>query len=139
MTQDPEKTDLEVSQDVPQDLDGPVQHPGVSTSNDKLKKEEGTDEESIRSHSSNDTIEPIPAIEEISRSRSKSKSSSARSRALSVVPRAQRRGLLARFAIIPEVERPYDYKRSTKWLITLIVALAAAAAPLGSAIFFRAS
>ncbi|KAL2264702.1 hypothetical protein VTJ83DRAFT_7212 [Remersonia thermophila] len=54
------------------------------------------------------------------------------------VPRAQRRGLFGRFAIIPEVERPYDYKTGTKWTITAIVALAAAAAPMGSGIFMPA-
>ncbi|KAL1842005.1 hypothetical protein VTJ49DRAFT_6171 [Mycothermus thermophilus] len=54
------------------------------------------------------------------------------------VPRAQRRGLFGRFTIIPEVERPYEYKSSTKWTITAIVALAAAAAPMGSGIFMPA-
>lgn len=53
------------------------------------------------------------------------------------VPRAQRRGLLGRFTIIPEVERPYEYKNRTKWMITAIVALAAAGAPMGSGIFLR--
>ncbi|KAL2156993.1 hypothetical protein VTH06DRAFT_8825, partial [Thermothelomyces fergusii] len=55
-----------------------------------------------------------------------------------VVPRAQRRGLLGRLTLIPEVERPYEYKNSTKWTITAIVALAAAAAPMGSGIFLPA-
>ena len=53
------------------------------------------------------------------------------------VPRAQRRGILGRFALIPEVERPYEYKARTKWIITAVVALAAAAAPMGSGIFLR--
>lgn len=53
------------------------------------------------------------------------------------VPRAQRRGLLGRITLIPEIERPYDYKNSTKWIITAIVALAGAAAPMGSGIFMR--
>jgi hypothetical protein len=56
-----------------------------------------------------------------------------------VVPRAQRRGLFGRFAIIPEVERPYEYKKSTKWMITAIVALVAAGAPMGSGLFLRES
>lgn len=54
-----------------------------------------------------------------------------------IVPRDQRRGLLGRFTLIPEVERPYEYKGSTKWMITAIVALAAAGAPMGSSIFMR--
>lgn len=69
--------------------------------------------------------------------RSKSNSSSVRSRPMSVIPRSKRRGLLGRFTIIPEVERPIEYKRKQKWLITMFVALAAAAAPMGSAIFYR--
>lgn len=71
------------------------------------------------------------------RTRSLSRASSARSRPLIVVPRAERRGLFARFVIIPEVERPYDYSRKTKWLITLVVALAAIGGPIGSNITYR--
>ena len=141
MVLDPEKADLEAGSHVPQDLDGPVTHPGVSTTKDKeveSTKREETDEDSIHSHSSLGTTEAIPQ-ETQGTQRSKSKSSSVRSRPLSIVPRSKRRGLLARFTIIPEVERPYDYKRSTKWLITLQVALAAAAAPMGSAILLRKS
>ncbi|KAI4626672.1 hypothetical protein J4E83_003824 [Alternaria metachromatica] len=51
-----------------------------------------------------------------------------------IVPRSQRRGLLARFALIPEVENPEHYARQTKWLLTFIVAFCAMAAPMGSAI-----
>jgi hypothetical protein len=51
-----------------------------------------------------------------------------------LVPRSQRRGLLARFTLIPEVEQPYHYTRKTKWFITFIVAICAMAAPMGSAI-----
>lgn len=50
------------------------------------------------------------------------------------VPRAKRRGLFARFAVIAEVTEPTHYTNKTKWLITIIVAIAAAAAPVGSAI-----
>lgn len=69
--------------------------------------------------------------------RSHSRASSARSRPLVIVPRRERRGLFAQFVLIPEVERPYDYSRRTKWTITTIVALAAAGGPLGSNIFYR--
>jgi multidrug resistance protein len=51
-----------------------------------------------------------------------------------LIPRTQRRGLLARFTLIPEVENPYHYTRKTKWLITFVVAFCAMAAPMGSAI-----
>jgi hypothetical protein len=136
MVLDPEKDALEDSLHVPQDIDGPVEHPRVSTVRDDDTKKHDTGEGSIHSQSSSDTIEPAP-LEEQSPQRSKSRSSSVRSRPLSIIPRSKRRGLLARLTVVPEVERPYEYKRSTKWLITFLVALAAAAAPMGSSIFFR--
>lgn len=68
-----------------------------------------------------------------------SRTSSRQSRALVIVPRSKRRGLFAQVSIMPEVERPYDYKNSTKWTITAIIGLAGAAAPFGSSIFYRAS
>jgi hypothetical protein len=55
------------------------------------------------------------------------------------VPRSQRRGLLGRFTLVAEVQDPYDYSNNLKWFITFIVAFAAAAAPMGSSIFFRKS
>lgn len=70
-------------------------------------------------------------------SRAHSYASSTRSRPLSIVPRSKRRGLFGQFAIIPEVDRPYDYSNKTKWTLTTVVALAAAGAPIGSAIFYR--
>ena len=53
------------------------------------------------------------------------------------VPRSRRRGLFGRFTLLAEVEEPKHYARSTKWFITFNIALAALAAPLGSAIIFR--
>lgn len=50
------------------------------------------------------------------------------------VPRRNRRGLLAHLTIVPEVEDPYKYPRRTKWFITFIIAIAAMASPIGSAI-----
>ncbi len=55
------------------------------------------------------------------------------------VPRSKRRGLFGRFAIVAEVEEPKHYARKTKWFLTFNIALAALAAPLGSAIIFRES
>ena len=55
------------------------------------------------------------------------------------VPRLKRRGLLGQFALVAEIENPKTYPRRTKWFITFIVAVAGAAAPLGSSIFFRKS
>ena len=88
---------------------------------------------------------PPPRIYTRTRSRSPSGSrslgrrSSRFSRHLAPIPRAERRGLFGRFAIIPEIARPYDYRNSTKWVITAIVALAGAAAPIGSSVFYRES
>jgi hypothetical protein len=133
---DSEKADLEANDHVPQDFDGPFEHPGISTSPDQEEKMDGDSIHSDHTHTSSGSTDHAPEVKNAIQ-RSKSKSSSVRSRPLSIVPRQKRRGLLAKLALIPEVDRPYDYKRSTKWLITLIVALAAAAAPLGSAIFLR--
>jgi len=66
-----------------------------------------------------------------------SRASSIFSRSRNVVPRRQRRGLFGRFAVIPEIERPVEYTTKTKWTITAIIALAAAAAPMGAGIFYR--
>ena len=53
------------------------------------------------------------------------------------VPHSRRRGLFGRFTIVAEVEEPKHYRRRTKWFITFVIAAAAVAAPLGSAIIFR--
>lgn len=71
------------------------------------------------------------------RSRSRSRGASSTRRVPVVVPRARRRGLLGRFGVIPEVERPYDYRNRTKWAITAAVSFASAGAPMGSSIFYR--
>lgn len=55
------------------------------------------------------------------------------------VPRSKRRGLFGRFTILAEVEEPKHYSQRTKWFITFVIALAAVAAPMGSAIIFRKS
>jgi multidrug resistance protein len=57
----------------------------------------------------------------------------------SKVPRHRRRGLFASVTILAEIEDPYQYPYRTKWFVVFLVAYAAAAAPLGSAIFFRMS
>jgi multidrug resistance protein len=65
-----------------------------------------------------------------------SKYQSARSeddREIEYVPRHLQRGLLGRFVVIQETRTPTRYPRKTKWMITAVVALAAAAAPMGSA------
>lgn len=79
----------------------------------------------------------IPPESEDGLGRSHSRASSARSRPLVIVPRKERRGLFAQFTLIPEVERPYDYSRKTKWIITTLVAVAATGGPMGSNIFYR--
>lgn len=95
-------------------------------------------------HHVQDTIEPVMLGEPLghidtrpSVKRARSRASSVKSKALSVVPRSKRRGLLARLTLVPEIAYPPDYKSSTKWCLTAIIALATAAAPLGSTVVYR--
>lgn len=114
-----------------QDSD-PIQQSDGTTSTSEDKAEEA----SIHSKTTYDTIEN-GQVENDERDTTNVRASSTRSRALSAISRSKRRGLLATITIVPEVENPYGYKNGTKWFITLVIALAAAAAPLGSAIFLR--
>ncbi|KAG5362447.1 Quinidine resistance protein 3 [Yarrowia sp. C11] len=52
----------------------------------------------------------------------------------SIVPKHERRGLLATFCVVPEVTDPRDYPSNIKWFLTAVVSLAAMAAPLGTSI-----
>ena len=54
------------------------------------------------------------------------------------VPRGKRRGLFARLAVIAEVEEPHHYSRKSKWMVTFIIAVAGAAAPMGSSVILPA-
>ncbi|RKL48630.1 hypothetical protein BFJ72_g1529 [Fusarium proliferatum] len=124
---DDEKIDAEREED--------RQRPGTAVSS-SIKSE----------HDVQDTIEPVMLGEPLghidtrrSTRRAQSRASSARSRALSVVPRSKRRGLFAKLTLVPEIAYPPDYKNSTKWFLTGIIALATAAAPLGSTIVYRKS
>ena len=49
----------------------------------------------------------------------------------------QSHGFLGRLCLLCENDEPKEYSNKIKWFITLTVALAAAAAPLGSAIILR--
>lgn len=139
MVNDIEKEDLEISPRKSQDVAGLTQNSEPLSSKNRGSKGRETERDSVHTASSGDTIAPVEADGVELPQKSKSRTSSIRSRPLVVVARSKRRGLLGRLTIIPEVENPYDYTRKTKWLITLIVALAAAAAPLGSSIFYRTS
>lgn len=123
--------DLERGIDAQRDI---VEHPDIP-----MEKDE--ESQHTRNTSSIDTIQEIPAEDNEEEADhqtrpTKSRSSSTRSRTVIIVPRSKRRGLFARFALIAEVENPYDYKNSTKWLLTFIIALEAAAGPMGSSIFY---
>ncbi|KAJ5766820.1 Major facilitator superfamily domain general substrate transporter [Penicillium nucicola] len=56
---------------------------------------------------------------------------------MEIVPRSERRGLMGRFALIPEVVNPHTYLSQTKWLMTLIVSFAAITSSTGSSIYYR--
>ncbi|ATY58654.1 MFS multidrug resistance transporter, putative [Cordyceps militaris CM01] len=75
---------------------------------------------------------------ELGMARIQSRASSTCARPAVKVPRSELRGLLSRFTIVPEITNPYDYTRGTKWGITATIAVATAAAPLGSSIFYPA-
>lgn len=72
-----------------------------------------------------------------SRSRAQSSARSVQREAV-VVPRSERRGILARLSVVAEVTEPFDYSRRLKWTITAVVATAGAAAPMGSSIVLPA-
>lgn len=98
----------------------------------ELSSTDSTPSASIHSRETSTTIDPLPPPLH----RHVTNSSSIRSASFypPVVPRHERRGLLARFSFVPETTQPYLYPRRTKWLITFVVATAAAAAPMGSAV-----
>lgn len=54
-----------------------------------------------------------------------------------VVPRSERRGLLGRFCLVPEITNPREYGNKTKWAMTVVVSFAAVASSTGSSIFYR--
>ena len=86
-------------------------------------------------HRSSDEKSPRPEVENQHNalSTTRSRGSSVRPDPVKV-PRRERRGWLASWCIIAEVEEPKDYSRRTKWIVTFVVAMAAAAAPMGSSI-----
>ena len=55
-----------------------------------------------------------------------------------VVPASERQGLLSSLEIIPQINNAQNYTRRTKWCLTLIAAIAALPAPMGTAIILRA-
>jgi hypothetical protein len=118
-----EKTTTELDKDLERGIE----------SHDQADTESETSTEGTPNHSSTTARPPQATLRQ-----TLSRTSSTFSRTATVVPRNQRRGLLGRFALIPELERPYDYKNKTKWIITAIVGFAAIAAPLGSAILYPA-
>lgn len=93
-----------------------------------------SDEDTISVHSHASTAPTVPQDEKnIARPVALTRTTSVTPEAV-VVPHSQRRGLLARFALIPEVQDPYHYSQKTKWLLTFIIAVCAMAGPMGSAI-----
>ena len=104
-------------------LSGQADEPRESHDSDQTVSDEGHDAQVATPHRS--------------RSRAQSSTRSIQKDAI-VVPRGERRGLFARLAVIAEVTEPHDYTRKKKWMITFVVAVAAAAAPMGSSIVLPA-
>jgi hypothetical protein len=53
------------------------------------------------------------------------------------VAATERRGILARFAIIDEMNDSRHYSTQSKWVITTVVAFAAVGGPMGTSILYR--
>ncbi|KAI0908619.1 major facilitator superfamily domain-containing protein [Ustulina deusta] len=66
----------------------------------------------------------------------RSVASSTRPRITIPVPKESRRGLLPWLSLVPEIDNPRHYPNGVKWVLTLFVAVAASAAPMGSAILY---
>ena len=110
------------------------QSPPLSTPPPITLPEKDKDLEVSRSRSTTHSLEAAPHLEAQA---SANRPTSGSSRSVSVVPQSNRRGLLGRLTVLPEISEPKDYSRRVKWFITFVIAMAAAAAPMGSAIFFR--
>ncbi len=54
-----------------------------------------------------------------------------------LIARNKRRGLLGRLTVLAEIENPYHYQRTKKWLITAVVASCGVVGPFSSAITLR--
>ncbi|KAI1157916.1 major facilitator superfamily domain-containing protein [Nemania serpens] len=53
-----------------------------------------------------------------------------------LIPKESRRGLVPWLSLVPEVDNPRNYDNGVKWMLTIFVAAAACAAPMGSSIFY---
>jgi hypothetical protein len=108
-----------------------------------VKREDVHEDHGEDSHDEHDSHDDLDSDEEshvhsdVEDQRVPTRTSSTHSRPVSVILRSKRRGLLGRFSVIPEVDRPYDYSRSTMWMLTGVVSMAGAVAPFGSSIFYR--
>ncbi|EFQ36841.1 major facilitator superfamily transporter [Colletotrichum graminicola] len=54
------------------------------------------------------------------------------------IPRHERRGLLSSLALVAEISDSREYGKGKKWMMTIIVALAATASSFGSSVFYPA-
>ncbi|KAK5168208.1 uncharacterized protein LTR77_006777 [Saxophila tyrrhenica] len=115
-----------------------------ANSEDILKIPQRGRQDSRSSHSSSNSARTLsddnnndPHDHHSDRSRAQSSNRSVQ-RDAEKVPRGQRRGLLARFAVVAEITDAHDYPRKTKWLLTVVIATAGAAAPMASSIVLPA-
>lgn len=111
----------------------PKQKPARAPAMDQPEEDRKSSKRTSSPSAASDRVEPETKGETVDLEKMQSESNPEAVK----VPRAQRRGLFGRFTIVAEVTEPKHYPRSTKWFITFVVASAAVAAPLGSAILFR--
>lgn len=137
--QDAMKSSYDEKIDLERDGSGEVDRRSTTAGSESSKSDQ-RHSESIREVEPVTIDEPLGTIEtKRSVRRSQSRASSTASRPYTVVPRSQRRGLLGSLTLVPEISYPPAYKKSTKWALTFIIALATAAAPLGSTVVYRTS
>ena len=131
MVLDREKIDLHNEKTSLQDAEAREEQAEAATSKEN-RTSTGADDDSRHSRCSIETIEALP--EDGEEPRTTISMASTVPPVLTVVPQDERRGLFGRFTLVPEVRNSYAYERKTKWLLTMFVALAAAAGPIGSGI-----
>lgn len=80
---------------------------------------------------------PDEKVDKTERVQAQSLDTSAQCISGNTVPDKKHHGFLGWLSLIPETENPYHYGKKAKWLITGVVAIAAATAPMGASIFYR--
>ncbi|CAK7891727.1 MFS antiporter Qdr3p [[Candida] anglica] len=101
------------------------------------QKSKTVDDDSAAQGSTGGTTRRLSAVASVTTFASRVKSS-ASSKNPHIIPVSERRGLLARFALIPEYDDAREYPQSIKLFIIFIIAFAAITGPMGTSIMLPA-